>query len=195
MAKHYSFRDIVEARIAGDRRALNEASLGRVLQHYRQAGEKSFAIITSDRAGDRPKVKRAKRKQLEAMIRSYGLGFFKLVGHWRECQDNDVPYEKCPPHMLVDVKEMSFFVPGLTLEQSVKIAKKFSQDAWTYVGPETKGRPTIQFRHSAPYLYSKLTPNQIAQGYSTVKGRDFVFEYVVQSHAEAIIEGSMICTD
>jgi len=187
----YTQQDIIEAKLSGDRELLNERSLGRVFQHTKKAGEKSFGIVTSWRSANTSRVNRINMKRLQQMVRSMQLGYFMLKGHWQECQDPNVPYDQCPPNKLVDAVEPSLFVPGLTKAQAMKIARRFEQDAIIYSGPETKGLVTLQFRDGGSMTIGKFSPMKIAQAYSTVKGKDFVFECVAQSHAEALIAGAM----
>ncbi len=35
-------------------------------------------------------------ERLGSQLRAKGLGFFKLEGHWQECQDKSVNYFDCP---------------------------------------------------------------------------------------------------
>ena len=72
---------------------LDEASLGRVYQHVNSdKNVKSWGMVTAFRSLNTPKENRKLNKELEAQIRGKKLGFFKVVGYWRECLDADVAY-------------------------------------------------------------------------------------------------------
>ncbi len=194
-ADEITFQAIVEAKLLGCLESLNEASLGRVYQHVQRQGEKSWAIITSWRAGLPKQENIARMAKLKASVRALGLGFFSLKGHWRECQDSDVPYEKCPEDALIDSVEPSLWVNGITKDQAEKLMRVYEQDAIVFAGPETGGKVTLLFRRGTPVNLGKFHPNAIAQAYSQVKGRPFRFEgfeYPAQSWAEKMMEQRML---
>jgi len=185
-----TFEEVLRARLSSYR-ALNEASLGRVYQHVTKAGDKGFGIVTSWRAGKSKADNMADFKKLQGEVRSLGLGFFKLIGHWKECQDPDVAYDDCPEDDLVISKEPALFVPGITQSQISHLMKKHSQDAVVYAGPETKGAVVLLLRGGSPQKIGKFSPNKIAQAYSRVRGRAFAFEgfeYPAQSWSEKLLE-------
>jgi hypothetical protein len=114
---------------------LDEVSLGRAYQHVVDKKVPKWGIATAYRSANTPKENRALNKQLEADIRAKGLGFFKVEGHWRECQNNEVPYNKCPEDQLVDATEDTFFIPNASKEFMKSIVKKYDQDSVIYGGP------------------------------------------------------------
>lgn len=184
-----SFREVLEAKADGCPVLLNEVSLSRVYRHVTK-GE-PWAIITSWRAGLSPAENRKRLGQLQGQIRSLGLGFFKLMGHWRECQDDSIPYKDCPPDQLVDAVEPSLFVPGLKQRDAVRLMARYDQDAIVYAGPETDGKVSLLYRQGGQDLIGTFHPGRIAQAYSRLKGRTFTFEgfeYVAQGHVEAMVE-------
>jgi hypothetical protein len=178
--------DILSAKAAGRWEAVNEASLSRVWQHAQKAGENGFAILTSWRAGFSKKKNQEIFHRLQQEVRSLDLGFFKLLGHWRECQV-DVPYDECPANELQDSKEPALFVPGMRLKDAKRLRAKYDQDAVIYAGPETEGKVALLTANSLSKLGS-FSPGKISQAYSQVRGRPFVFEYVAQTHFEKLIE-------
>lgn len=179
--------DILKAKAAGDWEAVNEASLGRVWQHVQQAGEKAFTILTSWRAGFSKAKNLALFKQLEGEVRGLGLGYFKLLGHWRECQDSSIPYDKCPKEQLVDSDEPALFVPGLKLKDAQRLRAKYEQDAVVYAGPETEGE-VVLLKSGSTQKIGAFSPNKISQAYSRLRGRSFTFEYLAQSWSEKLLE-------
>ena len=115
---------------------------------------------------------------MKASIRGSNLGFFKLKGHWREEGSEEV------------TPEPSLFVPGISLKRAHKLGNKFNQDAIVYSGPETKGKVALIFKSGTKQVIGKFHPQKIAQFYSSVRGKTFVFEgfeYVPQTAVEALI--------
>lgn len=166
--REITFRDVLAAR--GSKSTLNEASLGRVYQHFQKAGKQSFAIVTAWKSGadeEAPGTNRANMKKLESTLRSQRLGFFDLKGHWREEQ---------PDGSFKDTFEPSFFVPGMTRDQAVKVLRQYNQQAVIYAGPETDGEVALIFDNGSEQKIGKFSPQKIAQSYSEVKGKSFVFE-------------------
>jgi len=76
-------KDVLDAKSTGNMSILNEASLLRVYQHIKKSGNVSFAIITSWRYNLSKKDNLRRLKSLESDLRSAGLGFFKMEGHWK----------------------------------------------------------------------------------------------------------------
>ena len=156
---------------------LDEASLGRVYQHVNSdKNVKSWGMVTAFRSLNTPKENRKLNKQLEAEIRSKKLGFFKVEGRWRECQDSNVNYADCPPEKLKDSIETTFFVPNISMDDLHKFGNKYKQDSVLYGGPETKGNGHLIFNNGSHEDVGKFHPNTIQQAYSKMKdGRTFAF--------------------
>lgn len=191
------YRDIVKARLAGDKKRLTESSLSRVWQHVQNAEKKSVAILSAFRRVDaqgKPiskaeNMKRADR--LMSTLRSKGYGPTKLIGHWRECTDQSIDYAKCPEDKLVETKEVTFAVVGIGKDEAHKLGNEYDQDAIIYLGPETKGKATLIFRDGGDLVLGDFSAAKIAQGYSRVRGRPFVFEGFdmrPESYIDAITE-------
>jgi hypothetical protein len=156
---------------------LDEASLGRVYQHVSgDKNVKSWGMITAYRSANTPKENRNLNKELANSLRSKGLGFFKVEGRWRECQDVNVKYADCPNDKLVDSIEITYFVPNISMDLVHKLGKKYDQDSVLYGGSETKGNAHLIFRDGSHDDVGKFHPNTIQQAYSKMKGgRTFAF--------------------
>ena len=114
---------------------LDEASLGRVYQHVNaDKNVKSWGMITAFRSLNTPKENRKLNKQLESDLRSKKLGFFKVEGRWRECQNSDINYADCPPDKLKDSIETTFFVPNIAMDDIHTLGKEYNQDSVLYGG-------------------------------------------------------------
>lgn len=161
----------------GDKSKISEASINRVAQHIKSTASKSFSIITAERDAFTNKENLGRNKKLESDIRSLGLGFFKLKGHWMECKDSKIDYSECPDDMKVPVVEISLFVPNITLKDTIRLAKKYNQDSAVYQGPETKNKvELISKSGSSIAKLGSFSPNSIGRAYSKVKGKSFTFE-------------------
>lgn len=182
--------DIYKAKYSNDYDALNEASLNRIASHVANAGQKPIAILTSWRAGNTKRANVSKLKELQLAVKSMGKGFIKLVGHWLECQNDDVEYSNCPQEDLIDSKEPALMVIGLYKRDAIKLGNKYQQDAIVYAGPETKGKVQLIFKGGDTMNIGSFHPNKIQQAFSQYRGKPFAFEYVSQTWSEKIIEES-----
>jgi len=112
---------------------IDEGSMSRV---WEKLNNVDFAIITAYRKSN-PKDKNVRlNRDLRFALNSAKLGSYPLVGHWRECELTDVPWDKCPADKLHDVIERSYLVPrnkDVSPEDFKKLifdlAKKYQQDA------------------------------------------------------------------
>jgi hypothetical protein len=180
-------KDIIAAKEIGIR-ALNEASLGRVYQHYLKSKDKNkggFAILTSWRVGNSPAQNKADLRALKGAIRAAGLGFSKMKGHWRE---------KGQPEA---TPEPSLFVSGISFKLAHKLGNKYDQDAVIYGGPETNDKVVLIHKSGSTQNIGKFHPQKIAQAYSSIKGKTFIFEgfeYIAQSFMETLIAAQRATT-
>ena len=156
---------------------LDEASLGRVLQHVQgKKNVKNWGMMTAYRYANTPNQNKKLNKDLEAELRKMGHGFFKVEGHWVECQDGNLSYEDCPKNLLKDAIEESLFVPNISAKEIHKLGKKYGQDAVIFGGEQTKGNATLIFKDGKVENIGKFSPNKIQQAYSKLKGgKTFVF--------------------
>jgi len=156
---------------------LDEASLARVYQHVNaDKNVKSWGMVTAFRSLNTPSENRKLNKQLESDIRSKKLGFFKVEGYWRECQDSNVNYADCPNEKLKDSIETTFFVPNISMKDIHTFGNKYDQDSILYGGDETKGNAHLIWRDGSHDDVGKFHPNIIQQAYSKMKGgRTFGF--------------------
>jgi len=162
---------------AGDKAKISEASIKRVASHIKQTASTSFAIITAERGANTNKQNLALNNRLEHDIRSLDLGFFKLRGHWKECQDKNLEYKDCPENQKKPTNEISLFVPNMTKKHAVRLAKKYDQDTIVYQGPETNNAVEVITKSGSTFAkLGKFSPNTIGDAYSKVKGRTFTFE-------------------
>ena len=189
--KEITLEQLVKIIKSGDKTRINEASLGRVYQHIQRDASDSFAILTAFRGGFTKKQNIQRNKKLQSDVRSMGLGFFKVKGYWVECQDSSLEYSDYPDDMKVPVVEDSLFVPNITKEQAVKMAKKYDQDAIIYSGSDTGDKVELVSKSGSTIMnLGKFNPNKIAQAYTKVKGKSFTFEgfrYTPQGMMEGLV--------
>ena len=157
---------------------LDEASLGRVLQHIQgKKNVKNWGMLTAYRYVNTPNQNKKLNRQLETDLRALGHGFFKVEGHWVECQDGNLSYNDCPKNLLKDAVEESLFVPNITAKEIHKLGKKYGQDAVIFGGEQTKGNATLIFKDGKVENIGKFSPDKIQQAYSKLKGgKTFVFQ-------------------
>jgi hypothetical protein len=172
-----TLQHIVDVIKTGDRTTINEASLNRIYQHIQREASDSFAIITAFRGGYSKQENLTRNKKLEQDVRSLGLGFFKVLGHWVECADSEIDYSDCPKSMLKPVKEDSLFIPNISKKDAVRLTKKYDQDGIVYQGKETDNKVEILGKSGNSIMkLGQFSPNKIAQAYTKVKGKTFTFE-------------------
>jgi hypothetical protein len=192
MSYKENFIDLLFAKLIGDKEAIQEASLGRILQHAQKSPDVGFAIMTSWRQNLSKKENLARFNELKTKVRGLGLGFNVLTGHWRECQDSTISYDECPEEDLVDAIEPSLFIVGIDAETAHSLGNEYDQDAIVYSGPELNGNTELIFKDGSTMSLGKISPMSISQAYSQMKdGRTFRFEYLewpTQGRVEALME-------
>lgn len=156
---------------------LDEASLNRAYQHVVQKNVPSWGMMTAYRYANNKKENNVKNKELEQDLRKLGYGFFKVEGHWQECQDPNLNYVDCSQDQLQDSVEQSLFVPGITKEDSLALCKKYEQDAVIYGGKDTKGNAHLLFKNGGEDNIGSFKTGKVEQAFSKIKGnKTFVFK-------------------
>jgi hypothetical protein len=155
---------------------LDEASLARAYQHVVEKKVPSWGMLTAYRYANTKKQNIQANKMLEKDLRSKGYGFFKVEGHWQECQDSNLNYIDCPEGKLQDSIEVSLFVPAIKKRDIELLCKKYNQDAVIYGGEDTKGDAHLIFKNGSEDNIGKFQPGKAEQAYSKFKGgKTFVF--------------------
>jgi hypothetical protein len=155
---------------------LDEASLNRAYQHVVDKKSKSWGMITAFRYANTKKQNLQLNHQLGQDIREIGLGFFKVEGHWRECQDANIPYDKCPKDKLQDSTEVTYFVPNISKKDIAALGKKYEQDAVVYGGDDTNGKAHLIFKDGGEVNVGTFKADKVEQAYTKFKGgHTFVF--------------------
>jgi hypothetical protein len=130
----HSIDDIMQE---NDSWLISEAGLSRVLQRTQDADD--LVIITAYRNNISNKQNISRNRALRGELNKRKMGAYQLVGHWRECQNPNIEYSKCPKDQLVDTIERSFLVikpDDMSSEEFLKflviMAKKYDQDGIVY---------------------------------------------------------------
>jgi hypothetical protein len=119
---------------------------------------------------------RRANKQLESDLRGMNLGFFKVEGHWKECQDSNISWQECPPDKLRDSVEESYFIPNISEDQLLGLTKKYNQDAAVFGDKESKGQAQLLFKNGEKENIGQFNANKVSNAYSKMKGdRSFLF--------------------
>lgn len=180
--------EIVDAKLRHDWPALNEASLGRVYQHFQRGGHKSWAILTSWRSDADHETNKQNFRALQHDVRGLGHGYNRMVGHGQE--------EDPATKETIVSKEPSLFIHGVSHDNALSLAKKYNQFSVIYSGPETQGK--VHLVHTATGEHHDLGdfhPGKIAQFYSRIQTRhgtqknftfeSYAFEYIPTDIGEA----------
>jgi hypothetical protein len=157
---------------------LDEASLGRVMQHIQgKKNVKNWGVVTGYRYGNTPAENKEANKRLASEIRTKGLGFFELEGHWQECQDKHVNYFDCPKDKLQDSTEIALFVPNISLKDIHKLGNMFEQDAVLYGGEDTKNKGMLVYKNGRMENVGDFHPDNMQQAYSKMRNTGKVFAF------------------
>lgn len=153
---------------------IDEKTLGRVYQHVVDKKATSWGMMTAYRYSNTKKQNEQANKELESELRKKGLGFFKLEGHWQECQDKNVSYEDCPKDQLKDSTEQTLFIPNIKKDDIAELGKKYEQDAVIYGDRDSDAH--LIYKDGKTDNIGKFQAGKVAQAYSRLKGdRTFVF--------------------
>lgn len=156
---------------------LDESSLSRVWQHVSQHKVPTWGMLTAFRSSNTRAENLKLNKQLAADLRDKGYGFFKVEGHWLECQDDTIPYDKCPTDKLVDATEESLFVPGISKSDIHMLGKKYGQDSVLYGDKKHGDKAQLIFSKGGTLNLGSFNVNKVQQAYSKFKsGKSFAFD-------------------
>jgi len=154
---------------------IDETSLSRAYQHVVEKKSPSWGIVTAYRAANTKKQNEARNKQLEKDVRGMGYGFFKMEGHWQECQDPNISYKDCPKSQLHDAVEQSLFIPGIKKDEIFSLGKNYEQDGIVYGDKDNDAK--VIYKDGGEDNIGKFHPGKISQAFSKIKGgKTFVFE-------------------
>jgi len=155
---------------------LDEASLNRAYQHVLTKKVPSWGMITAYRYANDKHENQLRNKQLESDLRKLGYGFFKVEGHWQECQDENLNYIDCPEDEIKDSIEESFFVPGIRKSHIRELCRKYQQDAVVYGDKTTNSEAHLLFKNGGETSIGKFHTGKVEQAFSKIKGeKTFVF--------------------
>lgn len=192
-----TIQEILTAQINNQKKELFEFSLSRIMKHVQNAKTTGFAILTSWRKSKDKPSNLGDFASLKNLVKQKGLGYVQLRGHWRECQDPNVAYDKCPPDQLEDSLEPILFVIGVDAATAKEWGQQFDQDAVLYDGPETNGNAELFFRDGSTMALGAFSPMTVAQAFTDYRAtktgtpRYFAFEgisYPAQTYMEKMIE-------
>ena len=165
---------------------IDEASLNRAYQHVVEKKVPSWGMLTAYRYANSKKQNIEANKKLEADLRTKGYGYFKVEGHWQECQDKRVNYFDCPKDKLVDSTEISLFVPNIGIKQIHKLGKQFEQDSVLYGGEDTKGKGVLVYKNGRVENVGDMHPDNMQQAYSKMRNTGKVFAFQRKKFSLAI---------
>lgn len=169
---------------------ITETGFSRVLNKIESS--KSFVITTAYKHEYTKSNNIKRNRMLRTIFNKRKMGIYQLVGHWRECQDNEVDYKDCPKNQLIDVIERSYlsikpdymandefenFVVGLVKRFNQNSALIKIEDNYYIINDD--GRKE--------YIGKKLSLNKISQAYSQfVKKTNIPFVFEGMEHPSSI---------
>jgi len=150
---------------------VNASSLGRVYKHIKKENVSSWGIVTAYRDANSASKNKSLFSSLKGDVRSLGYGFFIVQGVGQE-EDGGESHEP------------ALFIPGISKKQIQKLSDKYKQYGFLYSGPETKDNVYLVSKEGDTNVGS-FHPMKVAQYYSKIKGKPFVFSEVLpNSHIE-----------
>lgn len=154
---------------------LNESTYKRIKRHIDKIDSDSWAILTSFRNNYTRKQNRATNKLLGTELNQMGYGFIPIKGTWPECQDDTIEYKNCPKDQIVLVTEESFLVPNATKEDTLKLLKKYNQDAGLFSDIDLKNGDIFEMTKNGNMhdIGTTITQKDIEDIFSEWKGRKF----------------------
>jgi hypothetical protein len=148
---------------------LSEAGLSRLIRQHE--AKKDYAVLSAYRAKYTEKQNQRRNAQLRNELNKMKMGAYSLIGHWRECQDSSIPYDKCPKDQLVDVVERSFMVvrPDDMSQEKFRdivtgLLRRFDQDG--AIIHEDSVYYFLDKTGAKDRFATKLTLGKMAQAYS-----------------------------
>lgn len=165
---------------------ISEATFSNLVNRIKS--DTTWSILSANRKEFTKEQNILRNRILRGKLDNNKMGVYQLVGHWQECQLQDIDYKLCPKDKLFDVIERSYFVvkPSTMTDddfmkyiQSLLTIDGVSQDS-ALIGQNGQ----ILGLNTSGTMYKigdKVTLNKIAQAYSQfVKKMNipFVFEGV-----------------
>lgn len=163
------YENVVES---GRVRPISESSISKVWEYTKRP----FIVITAFRGSYTNKENLGRNVELLQQIKANGLGAIKLVGHWLENAGTENE---------TDVKEISFLVPMLDSYKGdiesfkalgIEFMHRFSQEGIIF---SDGGGVHLLLQNGDDIVIGKsikVNPTKIENGFSQIKGKQFVFE-------------------
>lgn len=161
-----SFAEVINKVLEKDWKAVAEASLSRLYAHA-QGG--NFAIVSGWRSSQPQAENEKADAAIRQEIRSLGLGYIELEGHWEEADP-----------------EPLYCVFGLTKDQALRTLATYCQDAGIYRegGPDDRVL-LLRAGGQTDYL-GEPAPLALTQAVAAWKGPTYVLEALPSSWAGAV---------
>lgn len=182
--KRVTLNEFTAIQRSGNKSLINEVSLSRIHGIWKQGQHPPFAILTAYKknASDDEDIDNTLKlsDELKKMKESNNdISIFRVEGSWTRCTNDSYTYKNCPPDLLKQVNEKSFFVINIPLEDSQTLATAYGHDAFIYYGKETSHKVSIIDADTSEIYasYGDFTPATIRNAYSKLKDdREFTFE-------------------
>lgn len=182
--KRVTLNEFTAIQRSGNKSLINEVSLSRIHTIWKQGQQPPFAILTAFRknASDEDDIANTMKlkEELDDLVESNNdIKIFNIDGYWSRCTNDSYEYKDCPPDLLKQVSEKSFFVINIPLQDAKSLASKYGLDALIYYGKETSHKVSIvdADTNETYASYGTFTPGTIRTAYSKLKDeKEFTFE-------------------
>ena len=165
-----------DIRNADNYKDFNEANMASIYRHWKESNSNSFTLITAYQSVKANTIAEVERKRHENKVNFgrlksdlAGYGYFNILGHSEETIDGKKEV----------LTEPTLFVNNLPLKKSMELCKKYNQWGFIYAGPETNGHVKLYFSSGQIQDIGDFHPGKVTAAYSTVRGRPFVFESLI----------------
>jgi len=163
---------VIEKVLEKDWRAVTEASLSRLYAH---AQDGNFAIVSGWRSSQPKAENEVANSAIRQEIRSMGLGYIELEGHWEE-----------------NAPEPLYCVFGLARDQALRIRRTYHQDAVIHGEGNPGGRVLLLRAEGHTDCFGESTPLALTQAIAAWKGSTYVLEALPSSWVGAVAASKLL---
>ena len=185
-----NFERLNKAKLKGDKKAIQEHSIARIMLRAKDPESLGMGIITSwnDRVSKAENIELFGKLKTE--LKNLDVGYNVLNCHWKIRKDPTVMIHNCPPEQLVDHVEPYLFVVGITQRDILKLQVDYFQEVVVYSGPETAGSVCLLLKDGSSVDLGHFDNHSIQESFSGFKPKhtskiDYI-EWPVQSQLEKL---------
>lgn len=167
--------EVIEAIRDGHSQLINELSLGYVFQRLISDKIWNWAILSASRNPLSSLENHVLTERLEHDIRSINRGFWRFWLRGLE-GSRDVKIGECPIDRMKLISETALLVTDISIRQALRFGDKYGQPKVICSFPGSVDRVLLLSSESRPIDAGLFDPDRLAEFYTNVRGRSFVFE-------------------